>query len=553
MNAVRAREETLDDLQVDDQAAVLTLAWCLRRNVNERLLLSATVDVGPAGLFDGVATDLQHYALSRRYRLFFRRYVLSGAEGLRWYQSCAARSVRLPDEEGGHPLQTMCLLAEPPWPGLMFRTKSLTPGSVLPQQAHRTCSLIPDRVGWQEAFWDETETDRALSWLGEMVEWDFWVDPEELGAARLLLVDPDLANVSVTRDLAPRSRGFGIRVKGNFRSAPVSGYTFTLHRHRPRGAEASISFPLTEEQVVELPHEPETFSYDVVHDRRGLVVQDPPMCFLEGVNISLGIVMSTRNVKIAASGDRQEDNYSVQLVNEPDIVRMATNPQSITAAKLLAANYARREKRLPPYQQWFEGDADAAATTLRDLIKGTATGAWIVDPYFDETELGRFALAVGHTAAPIKILTSAEGLRTNAKRDSVPAGARLGARARAVTQGAAAQKRIEIRVMTGVRPDVHDRFLMVDEALWLLGSSLNEFGSRGTMLVAVPDPRAVSEKIQEAWERAIALDDWLAARAVRRRRRWWGRRVAPSRTRDGRRARCRVGGGFSKRSRTRRS
>ncbi len=541
MSVVRVAEEAVGDLEVGRQAAVLTLAWCLRRKANERFLLSATVAVGPEGLFNAVDVDLQRYELSKRYFLFFRRYLLSGEEGLRWFRSCAARTVSLPEDEGGHQLATMDLLAEPPWPALMFPTNSLTPGSVVPHQASRRSSLIPDRVAWEANIWDAQERDCALSWLSQKVEFDFEVDPEELGAAHLLVMDPDLINVAVSRDLEPRERGFGVRVEANFRSAPVDGYTFILHRYRPRGAEAPISFRLTGEHVIELTHEPETFSFDIVHDRRGLVLQDPPVCFLEGFNISIGMATSTRNVKIAASGDRPEDSYSVPLVNEPDIVRLATNPQGLTAAKLLAANYARREKRSPPYQQWFEGDAHAAAKTLRDLIKATRKGAWIVDPYFDDTELGRFALAVGHTSAPIKILTSAEGLRTNAKRDSQPAGARLGARAQAVMQGPAAQKRIEIRVMAGVRPDVHDRFLMVDDALWLLGSSLNEFGSRGTMLVAVPDPRPVSAKIQEAWERAIGLADWLAARAVRRRRRWWGRRVARPISRHARRRRRALG------------
>lgn len=548
MNVVSVAEETIDDLQVGGQAAVLTLAWCLRRNANERLLLSGTVDVGPAALFDAVDTDLQRHELSKRYFLFFRRYLLSGDEGLKWFRSCAARSVRLPADEGGHELGTMHLLAEPPWPSLMFPTNSLTPGSVLQHQASRRSSLIPDLVGWEASSWDAEERAGALTWLSEKVGFDFNVDPEELGAARMLVADPDLVNASVSRDLAPRSHGFGIRVVANFRGAP-DGYTFILHRYRPRGAEAPISFPLTGEHMIELPHEPEMFSYDVVHGKRGLVVQDPPMCFLEGVNISLGVVTSTRNVKIAASGDRPEDAYSVSLVNEPDIVRLATNPQGVTAAKLLSSNYARREKRVPPYQQWFEGDAHEAAKTIRELIRTTHTGAWIVDPYFDETELGRFALAVGHTSAPIKILTSAEGLRTNAKRDSLPAGGRLGARAQAVALGPGAQKQIEIRVMAGIRPDVHDRFLMVDDALWLLGSSLNEFGSRGTMLVAIPDPRAVTGRIQEAWERAIPLDGWLATRASRRRRRWWGRRRTRSRARRARHWRRGFGGGHRSTSR----
>jgi hypothetical protein len=74
----------------------------------------------------------------------------------------------------------------------------------------------------------------------------------------------------------------------------------------------------------------------------------------------------------------------------------------------------------------------------------------------------------------------------------------------------------EVRVMTGDRPAVHDRFLAVDDTIWHLGSSLNEFGSRGTMLLALPDPDAIRGDLLKAWNEAEALSVWIEKRRQNR-------------------------------------
>lgn len=66
-------------------------------------------------------------------------------------------------------------------------------------------------------------------------------------------------------------------------------------------------------------------------------------------------------------------------------------------------------------------------------------------------------------------------------------------------------------MVAGSEPDIHDLFLRVDEAIWQLGSSLNEFGDRCIMLVALPDPDAISPKLQAAWGRAEPRANWIAA------------------------------------------
>ena len=70
----------------------------------------------------------------------------------------------------------------------------------------------------------------------------------------------------------------------------------------------------------------------------------------------------------------------------------------------------------------------------------------------------------------------------------------------------------DIRVMPGRRPMIHDRFFMIDDRILLLGSSLNEFGSRGTMMLAVPNPEAIRHDLDQAWSVSLPLENWLLNR-----------------------------------------
>jgi hypothetical protein len=56
-----------------------------------------------------------------------------------------------------------------------------------------------------------------------------------------------------------------------------------------------------------------------------------------------------------------------------------------------------------------------------------------------------------------------------------------------------------VRVMTGKHPAIHDRFLIVDDRAWLLGSSLGAFGERGSMLVELPFPTQVLPELERVW------------------------------------------------------
>jgi hypothetical protein len=75
---------------------------------------------------------------------------------------------------------------------------------------------------------------------------------------------------------------------------------------------------------------------------------------------------------------------------------------------------------------------------------------------------------------------------------------------------------VSVRVMSGSPPPLHDRLVTVDDEMWMLGSSLNAFGSRGTMLLRVLDPTPVMIDVQRLWDDAQDFGSWLTERRAAR-------------------------------------
>jgi hypothetical protein len=180
------------------------------------------------------------------------------------------------------------------------------------------------------------------------------------------------------------------------------------------------------------------------------------------------------------------------------------------------ADFARRQQGAAKShgQRWFKGKKDEARNLLRSLLNEATSDVLLVDPYFGAEELGEIMLAVGREDIQIRILSSSELKKPIAEGSELEKGTQL----LALLQQLRSQQRMnpfEIRVMPGARPAIHDRFLAIDKRIWLLGSSLNEFGSRGTMLLALPDPGAVRDDLMKAWNDSEALETWVERRRSR--------------------------------------
>ena len=76
---------------------------------------------------------------------------------------------------------------------------------------------------------------------------------------------------------------------------------------------------------------------------------------------------------------------------------------------------------------------------------------------------------------------------------------------------------VSARVLGGRNPRLHDRFLVVDGRVWFLGISLNALGSKASMILMVPDPEPVLDRLRERITKAAPFDKYREERTKARR------------------------------------
>ena len=77
--------------------------------------------------------------------------------------------------------------------------------------------------------------------------------------------------------------------------------------------------------------------------------------------------------------------------------------------------------------------------------------------------------------------------------------------------------RIDCRLSRGDHPIMHDRYLIAEDNVWLMGCSFNDFGSRATTIVKIPNAAAKNIiSATEKWWSSEELTCTLSSYAVRK-------------------------------------
>lgn len=509
----------------DYKDAVIHLAWNLD-DIGARTLLFACVELLPAE----VPPPIDDYDLDRsrrrlgsasKHHVYVRHLITSADAALRWYADCRNGTARRFDKNGNFnfddpSLQYLVapLVEEPRWPELVCDSETefpfTAPWHLSPRLHHLLASQVPMET------WTAKERARAVDWLKTELFFDFDLFPELWGSVHLVAPNPRLRDIRMRRDPG-RDDGDAAVVELTPRAGhSPDGLRLTVREDRPTGTFELATVIASAPRIrVRFGHETSKFSICISDDKRGLLYVGRPHVFLSQLALTLGLVSATREVVVPAKRKRKEDRYNVSVIRGSET--NLTNPQhqpNVATTKLIGGHYARKERRLAADldQTWFDGDADAAAEFIRDLIRPAQRSVLIVDPYFTATELRRFVLAASDSRVPIEILTSVEGLTEVSRREGTKgtAATRANEMASELARLLAVSHAnpIEVRLMLG-RPEIHDRFLVVDDRTWSLGASLNELGARGCLLLKVPHPAPVIEKLRAAWIDARKLSAWL--------------------------------------------
>lgn len=508
--------------------ALVSSIWIYNRESKQSHHVLSQVDLIPAELpiVDkhadwskplGKKSDWTVYSVSRE---------IHATKAIEWYEQFALSGVWVPVwlEEGrpSCPVQIDSILCEPRWPTLVAREDAIAvPFAKLRRSGtwHHHSLVEQPAI---ESLLSSDEKTRLLRVLVEKAQVDLTLVPELWQSCHLFQPRPVLRYVGTRLDFSEETGERAVLVdivprKG----AKLDGLMIELEELRATGKRVLARFnPVDWFYRLPLTEDVGQLTLRVYHDTFGLLIEQGPFVFLKGIDTNIGLVTRERRLVIPAKGGQPEESLRIPISQQDHVVSVGRSERNPSGSRVLMNVKHRLKSTSGPEskQQWFE-DREPARREIRRILSGARERALIVDPFFSADEVLRFLPVVANQNARLQVLTSSSGLRKIAIPGSDLKGRELELvqmkRLRDELKVAVERRDLnatEVRVMGGKSSAIHDRFLLVDERVWLLGSSLNEFGSRGTMLVELPLPSRIVSKLDAAWNdrRSKTLDDAIA-------------------------------------------
>jgi len=519
---------------IEDDYGWASIRLVLRRDDARVRLVFASVELLPAEIPRQPTTHPENLRIPKtnRGRCYFRHVSVNAHAAVAWYMEALAGRLRAPvdpdaasipgDDEG---IETPAYGQEPLWPHLVV-------GGDVPfladwQGAPRVHQLVP-LTGAAPEVANLLADNRIGHWLQERLFFDLAAYPEWHGGIVLVAPNPLFRRVERRRLPADNQLPERTLVRLHLRSgASPKGLRLILWDKRRdavgRFVERPVSAPWV---VIEHPYPVEMEGLAIICEQRGLLHWEAPAAYVSQIAIRMSVLTAEKHVIVPPSLSQPEEQYSVKEVAdheisaEPVIIGAGRRRERDISGRLSEIKRVRGERRQVGEldQRWFHGKQAEAVAFVRELVGRAQKSVMIVDPYFAGRELISFAHATTRPDVRIGILTSAKVLR--ATKDALDPTREAGEGLLAASRSFDRQQlhgKLDIRVMRGDTPPIHDRFLVVDGEAWLSGNSLNEIGERAGIIVRLPDPLPVVAQLEALFDDAERLEPWLESRRGRRR------------------------------------
>lgn len=499
-------QEPYATVEEDYAHAALRLLWMVCRKTDERTLLCATVEMYPHEVTPPSSSS-RRVGKTHRHIVSASESVVTASEGLRWFTAAESGTATLPADEMAPHAEPLSLsdVAPEPFRGLMT-TLELLPLASRWHHSPRVRRLVPSRSPLHQL--SDAERAAILRLVQREVVPDLGQFPEYLGALQLVLPNPILRDVEV-RQIGNTESGWQLVVAMTPRAhRTVVGLQLLIEEERGETLGLLAAIPVEHPVVrVTLPRSLAAVRERVVDQRRGCIFDGAFGVFNPGAVLNTVLSVRGRHVTMDDPSESYEVSLVVDGISSTTIPRRGDPNDGFTRLRA-CASVRERQAAGDANQRWFFGSSREATNELRRLFGAADDAILLCDPYFGATDFRRIVLAISNTNHPVRILAGKPRLKQ--PQSTRQNGAELLDAVREA-QAAGPMNPVEIRVLKGSKhPAVHDRFLCfgTDQA-WMLGSSLNKFGERGTMMVRVPNPEPLIHALESVWRSSMTLEAWL--------------------------------------------
>ncbi len=474
--------------------------------------------------------------------VYFRRTVLDAQSAVDWYRSLGGNDSKTPTpsrpedvEESldGISITASDLVDDPLWPNvgcpmgeslLAQSSGKINPVPFLgsaPARVHR-------RFGNAEGFEPFLANEKALAFSARRLHINLRDYPEYLGSAALVVPDPIIKQID--NFLIPASDECGERIF--YRFVPRLGQNLDGLKITMFDEQAHL---LSSFEIREIPADGildvdkgsclGAYGYIVTHPVHGILTYHPPAGFIRAVNLNIGIVNQVRKVSVpmGESSKSSRMEYRVRRIQNDRSSIVGEEPTAPNMNVRVGLAARQREKAADAArfdQHWFgNGARQEAMAFVRMRVGRARSRIMVADPYFGVLQVPQYLLAITSDVVKVRILTSRLAFEGGCSIEDGQEGAyaslptnildRLGQFSMKVEQlKKEGNAEVDVMVLPGKSPILHDRFLVVDDDVWFLGNSLNTLGERASMIIKLPNPDEVLRELDKMLMQAETFDTY---------------------------------------------
>lgn len=280
-------------------------------------------------------------------------------------------------------------------------------------------------------------------------------------------------------------------------------------------------------------------SIEIECPKRGLLYSSPLASFVRNAIVDMHIGQSR---KIIISPQYRKENSpdetrQISVFSDAERIEVLSEGNTPSKGSHLLSILARRDRikhAMRLGQRWLK-DPKEAREFIRSTLANAREKAWLFDPYLGDLEITWFAHDVP-ISADIRLLTSREAFQANSDLDqqdiqtAIPSGdiGRLKTKKERLEhekhliasffhqmrqlRKAAPNQKIEARIMMGSTPVLHDRFMVLDNTVWLIGSSLGMAGQREGVMTKLPDYESAEGELDRIFASSMAFEEFAGPR-----------------------------------------
>ncbi|MED2972204.1 VPA1262 family N-terminal domain-containing protein [Fictibacillus sp. B-59209] len=530
----------LDDIAKDYVKAEITTMWLTEKIGNRETNILTVVELIPeeqehsdpiqTTLPDGTILEVARRNISQDRTVYISRQNVTTLEGLAFYRSAKINNSQLTIHGKTFILKTAAKLTEEPAnettaliPSNLSESSSL--GAVLPKRrtSMRVCTLV-DVNQKTESLFTAKEFENIGMFAKEFLDIDLLKFSEFVGSFLLCFPNPILRKIE--ERLSKHEDQIIVEMFERNGKSIVGGW-IELSDERPSAKGFTIFKQIDAPRLlVNIPCSPHRLRTRVF-SAQGEIIEDNAAHFIKSINTNLALMGTKRQVNIRDSKTDKIETYEIDVLSNAQPIFKESDQQ--TPEQLLKKGDERRA--LDALEQnrifmYFPGNSEdsviRAKSVVRELLGNVKERCIICDPYLSGDDVIQYALFVRYSNIPVRLISSVHFLREKINRDD--AFSKLNAeRMTEVLTSLSKQDstlNINCRALLGKdKSPLHDRFMVIDEQVYLLGSSLNEFGSRATTLFRAPDPRPLVGAAENWWrneQMTIDVGEWLERHNKRR-------------------------------------